>query len=43
MVCKKNSYLLVYKLFEFAVEFNTCNRNKEEIIFSSKNYFAIAD
>ena len=32
----ENNYLLVYKLFEFAVEWIPAIRNKAEIIFSSK-------
>ena len=32
------NYLLVYELFEFAVEWITTIRNNAEIIFSSKNY-----
>ena len=34
----ENNYLLVYKLFEFAVERISITRNKTEIISSSKNH-----
>ena len=34
----ENNYLLVYKLFEFAVWWILTIRNKAEIIFSSKNH-----
>ena len=34
----ENSYLLVYKLFEFAVEWIPGIRSKAEVIFISKNH-----